>query len=639
MAWRERRRWLRSLLVGAVVLAVLVTDACTVAPAGSSDFVTRSGNRLLLNGHPFRFAGANLYWGALDVDGRTGLNYPTPFRVQSSLQTMADMGETVVRCQTCGISTGTPLSVAPALGAVSQTALRHIDYFIAQAQQYGLKVVIPLSDNYDYYLGSYCDYTKWLHRSSRCPSAAAASAFYTSPDAIAAFEKYIVILLNHVNYYTHVRNKDNPSIIAWETGNELPYGKGGPAELTKWTATISAYIKSQDSKQLVMDGSVYLDPGDLKLPDVDIVDMHYYPLSAARLTANAAQVAAAHKAMVVGEYGWNDASTLRPFLADIQKTKSIAGDMYWDLEPENDFFGYVEHFDGFQLHFPGDSADVPSYGGKPVLASVADTSEVAQLRAHAYAMLGRSVPAYPVPPAPVVTNVEHVAGGPEGTGNLLEWRGSPGAGSYLVRRSTAGPGGPWTTVATVNAASTEAPYLDQNAGSGPKLWYQVTAINLDGRAGPASAAFQAANKTLDDNLRNLSTMVSHTLGATLDTGNAWQFGGDTSRVALSSWSSDQAIGWRADAVKDFEAVAYYASATALHFTFQVSANGRTWTGVPASSIQANQIPGTTTGDQLSYIYTIDNVQRILPGANYVRIVRHVTRTATAEIGEVRITYP
>ena len=244
---------------------------------------------LLLNGKPFRFSGANIFWGGLDNNARTGLNYPTPFRVDSSMQTMADMGETVVRCQTCGISTGNPLSVEPYLGGFSQTALRHIDYFIAQAQRYGLKVVIPFTDSYGYYLGSYCDYTNWLRLSSpsNCPSARAVSAFYDDSKAIAAFEKYISVLLNHVNHYTGVPNKDNPAIMAWETGNEMQYGAGGPAELSRWTAKISAFIRSMDKNHLIMDGSFYPDTYDLKLPDVDIIDRHYYPLSARDLSQDA----------------------------------------------------------------------------------------------------------------------------------------------------------------------------------------------------------------------------------------------------------------------------------------------------------------------------------------------------------------
>jgi len=60
----------------------------------------------MLNGDVFRFSGANIFWGGLDEDGRIGYSYPTEFRVNAALQTTAYMGETVVRCQTCGISTG-----------------------------------------------------------------------------------------------------------------------------------------------------------------------------------------------------------------------------------------------------------------------------------------------------------------------------------------------------------------------------------------------------------------------------------------------------------------------------------------------------------------------------------------------------
>ena len=118
------------IVVAAVAALMVFVCPSTTTKTGrfghlTSPFVTRSGVMLELNGALFRFSGSNIYWGGLDNNARTGINYPTPFRVDSALQTMADMGETVVRCQTCGISTGTPLSVEPYLGGFSQTALRH----------------------------------------------------------------------------------------------------------------------------------------------------------------------------------------------------------------------------------------------------------------------------------------------------------------------------------------------------------------------------------------------------------------------------------------------------------------------------------------------------------------------------------
>ena len=594
----------------------------------------------MLDGKLFRFSGANIYWGGLDNNARTGVNYPTPFRVDSAMQTMADMGETVVRCQTCGISTGNPLSVEPYLGGFSQTALRHVDYFIAQAQRYGLKVVIPFTDSYRYYVGSYCDYTNWLRLSSAasCPSPRAVSAFYDDPEAIAAFEKYISVLLNHVNYYTGVPNKANPAIMAWETGNELQYGAGGPAELSRWTAKISAFIRSMDKNHLIMDGSFYPDTDDLKLPDVDIIDRHYYPLNVRSLSQDADQAADAGKPMVAGEYAWNDASQLEAFLTGIQETPAIVGDTYWDLQPQNDFFGYVEHYDGYQLHYPGDNSDVNDKAGDPLLASSSDVSAVTLLRLHAYVMSGRAMPAYPVPPPPVMTSVERVASSTAGAGNLLEWRGSPGAAWYIVQRAVHSASGPWTTAATVNAGALELPYLDSMGGAGPDVWYRVTAVNAGGARGAASAPFRVTDKTLDDNLNSFSDSASHSPGVGIDRSNSWQFGGDPSRAAFPPQRETTATWGVPGDIDTFETIAYYGSINDMHFTFQVSDNNRTWQGVPTSNVQAIQIGGSEPGDRIAFIYTVDNAQRVLQGASFVRIVRHAGGGQAAEIGEVRITY-
>jgi len=56
-------------------------------------FVTRSGSQLLLNGQPFRFAGANMHWLALD----DSTNYPSQFRVNDGLDAAKEMGLTVIR--------------------------------------------------------------------------------------------------------------------------------------------------------------------------------------------------------------------------------------------------------------------------------------------------------------------------------------------------------------------------------------------------------------------------------------------------------------------------------------------------------------------------------------------------------------
>jgi mannan endo-1,4-beta-mannosidase len=648
-------RWAKAAAAGIVVLAgiALAATSATSAPRNpeTKDFVTRSGDKLMLNGHVFRFSGANIYWGGLDENGRTGLNYPTPFRVQTALKTAADMGETVVRCQTCGISTGSPYSVEPSLGVFSQTALRHIDYFVAEAQKYGIRLDIPLTDNYRYYTGGYHDFTDWLGLSTagNCPSPACASTFYRDPKAISAFETYISVLLNHVNVYTGVPNKDNPTIMSWEVGNELPYGTGGAVEFTRWTGTISRFIKSIAPDQLVMDGALQLDPGDLALSSVDIQSPHLYPLSTSLLNAVASRVAAAGQALVVGEYAWNNPSGLVPFLADVQRTLSVSGDIYWDLLPQNDDFGFVEHYDGYQLHFPGDDADVGTGSGAPVLSSVTDAGMVADLRRHGYAMSGLRVPPYAVPAAPDITNLEHVASAAAGgDGNLVEWRGSAGAARYVVRRSYMGPEGPWTIVCTTCTDSDGEPFLDPGAGDGPDLWYEVTAVNPDGAAGPASPVVQLRYRTVDDTLNDFTHTYRHSAGVTIDTASPWLFGGDPSRaVGLTGTQADYIV-WHVPTLRSFEAVGYCqipaseggegGQATG-HFLFLLAIGNSGWVRVPAADVQLDDGAVTAARDWVPYIYTIDDIQEILPGASYVQVRWDGDAPDAAELGEARITYP
>jgi hypothetical protein len=386
-----------------------------------------------------------------------------------------------------------------------------------------------------------------------------------------------------------------------------------------------------------MDGSLVMDPGNLKLADVDIEDPHFYPLNTTLLSADASQTAAAGKALVIGEYGWNEGG-LTPWLSLIQSTASISGDLYWSLLPPNDDFGFEEHYDGYQLHFPGDNSDVVSNGVQPpVQAATSDAPLVTQLRSHAYAMSGDAVPAYGVPGTPVITNVERVAGSVWGSGNLVEWRGAADAATYVVRRSVAGATGPWTEAGSISATWLE-PWLDSGGPAGPNVWYQVTAVNPSGVDGPASAAFQMSDLTLDDNAADFTLSLKHSTGVAIDTRTPSQYAGDAGRIAFWAAEPYQYVVWdAAGPIQSVEALAYYSPST-VPFQIQLSTNDVSWVSVPASDLQIQPLPVGASGDQAQFIYTIDGAQTVLPGARYVAVQRSANATGTAELGEMRITY-
>ena len=73
--------------------------------------------------------------------------------------------------------------------------------------------------------------------------------FFTNKDVVNDFKNYISFLLNHLNPLTGLAYKDDPTILAWETGNELYY------PTYEWTVDIARYIKDEvGAEQLVMDG-------------------------------------------------------------------------------------------------------------------------------------------------------------------------------------------------------------------------------------------------------------------------------------------------------------------------------------------------------------------------------------------------
>jgi len=373
---------------------------------------------LFLEGKPFRAAGANIYWAGLDQNAENSsvpasVAYPDPFCVKDAFDTAALMGARIVRCHTCGISVGNPLSFEPALGEFNHSALRAVDFAVSQAAAHGIRLIVPLIDNWRYYHGGKHDFTDWLGIGNE-------NEFFTAPKAVVAFKTYVAELLNHTNSITGVRYGSDPTVMVWETGNELMYNGGPPP--TAWTEDIARLIKSLAPDHLVMDGTNGVNTAALPIVDVDVYSQHFYPgPSVLDAEIAAGMAAAAGKAFLVGEFGWK-AATLAPFLAMAQSNANVSADLYWSLFPHRVDHGFVQHGDSFTLHFPdGD--------GNP--------AAVASLRAHAFGMSGEKAPPFPAPTSPAVTMVSDSAG--------IAWRGAAGAGNYTVQAQRPGSAA-WTTV-------------------------------------------------------------------------------------------------------------------------------------------------------------------------------------------------
>ena len=144
--------------------------------------------------------------------------------------------------------------------------------------------------------------------------------------------------------------KDDPTILAWESGNELYY------PTFHWTLGLARFIKEDlAAQQLFLDGRLisqtgaYPELSDPALREefralVDIVSDHLYPLSVDKLRETATIAASLYGLpLVIGEFGWTETDNVDAltFLQAVEQLRSeglLSGSLFWSM------FGHAEIF-------------------------------------------------------------------------------------------------------------------------------------------------------------------------------------------------------------------------------------------------------------------------------------------------------
>ncbi|WP_250008406.1 cellulase family glycosylhydrolase [Actinoplanes sp. M2I2] len=511
-------------------MTFIAASAAVPSPAAAHStaaFVTRDGTQLKIGKKPFRFAGTNLYWLGLD-ENVGGVDYPTYFRIRDALDTAKATGMTVVRSHMMA-STGHPKTLLPSKEAgYNDEAFRTIDYAVAYAGKIGIRLILPLTDNWAYYHGGHADFTR--------PYGLPDAAFYTDPRVIADYQAYVEHVMRHVNPLTGKRLVDDPTIMAWELGNEL---EGMTPE---WINTNAATFSAWAPKQLIAAGRRFdIDPDTLVAPDVDIVDVHYYPPTAAKVQADAATIAASGKVYIAGEYASTAASDelLDPLVAD----RNVTGMLSWSLFGHNDRHGFVPHDDGFTFHYPGDDARM----------TAACQAQISYAR-----KLGAPIARKPVG-TPLVTEIAK-----RGGLNVVAWRGAANADGYRVERARSSRG-PWRAAHTGLLTDNQTPWTDLAAPG--DAWYRVVPLN-GGRAGQVSEPVYARKK------ETVFTDPLETLGlASASAGVRLQPGADGT-VARPGGAGDAWVSWHWPGTRrvEFEVLTDRRPGVKV----QVSADGTSW---------------------------------------------------------------
>jgi mannan endo-1,4-beta-mannosidase len=454
------------------------------APAQFQNFLKARGDKLMDGSAELRFVSyniPNLHY----IEDNHQFSQVNPWRIadefeiRDALSTIRQTGGNVTRMYVPSvrkaIDDSTIVRHVLAPGVFNEEAFRAYDRILQVANQTGVRVIIPLVDNW-WWWGGPKEYAAFRGKTR--------DEFWTDPTLIADFEKTVAFIINRVNTYTGVPFREDRAIFGWETGNELvcPYS---------WTREIAAYIKSLDTNHIVMEGTNSGTVSDDALGDrnIDVVSTHHYsPVGETLPKIFAARAKTRNrKPYFIGEFGFIPAEDMRRII-DTVISEGISGIMVWSLRTHNRDGGFYYHENAYR--WPGFESG-KAWNEQAVTRLFAEK---------AYQINGR-MPEPLLPPAvPKLLPIESPW--------KISWQGSAGASSYMIERKADDETLPEVIAAKASDADIgyRPLYSDTTAQPGKRYTYRIRARNsagysdLSDPAGPVTAG----ERMLIDELENSS---------------------------------------------------------------------------------------------------------------------------------------
>ncbi|KAM7264961.1 hypothetical protein ACFE04_002644 [Oxalis oulophora] len=208
-------------------------------------FIKTKGPHFLLNGDPFYANGFNAYWLMY-----MGSDPSTKYKVTSAFREASSHGLTVGR--TWAFSDGGYKALQYSPGKYNEQMFQGLDFVVAEARKFGIKLILSLANNYDSF-GGKKQYVNWARNQGQFLSSD--DDFFRNSVAKSYYKNHISTVLNRYNTITKVHYKDDPTIMAWELMNE-PRCTSDPSGRTiqAWITEMASHVKSIDRNHLLEAG-------------------------------------------------------------------------------------------------------------------------------------------------------------------------------------------------------------------------------------------------------------------------------------------------------------------------------------------------------------------------------------------------
>ncbi|KAJ8443669.1 hypothetical protein Cgig2_019651 [Carnegiea gigantea] len=277
--------------LGLFLTLVLVIQQCqliTRIEARGDGFVRVRGTHFILNGSPYYANGFNAYWLMYMASDPSQRQY-----VSNVFRQASSHGLTVARTWAFNDAGDRALQVSP--GSYNEQTFKGLDFVVAEARKYGIKLILSLANNYESF-GGKKQYVNWARSQGQYLSSD--DDFFTNSVVKGFYKNHIKTVLNRYNTVNGIVYKNDPTIMAWELMNE-PRCTSDPSGRTiqAWIGEMAAQVKSIDQNHLLEAGlegfygsshpeKMSRNPGfnvgtdfiaNNQIPGIDFATVHAYP--------------------------------------------------------------------------------------------------------------------------------------------------------------------------------------------------------------------------------------------------------------------------------------------------------------------------------------------------------------------------
>jgi hypothetical protein len=554
---------MKKFLTAVLILAFAFTAFASESSLKS--FVYTSGDKLMDENGELRFISFNIPCLHYNEDNMA-FEQTNPWRLSNeyeitdALESIRQMGGQVIRIYALSVrKQGEDPNIPRHIlgpGQFNEEAFKSLDCVLAVANKKGIRVIIPIVDNWKWW-GGIPALVQFRGKSF--------NEFWTDKQLFDDYKQIVDYLANRTNTITGVKYKDDKAILAWETGNELTC----PPE---WTAKAAEYIKSVDQNHLVMDGyhSNYFREESLADKNVDILTTHHYSTSPQeninQIKKNIVK-SRGKKPYVIGEFGFVPTKAVESILNTIEEEK-ISGALIWSLRFHNRDGGFYWH------HEPlgGDLFKAYHWPGFESGSAYDEKNLMNLMRKEAFEIRNLKLPEIEKPQAPVLLDIID--------NSRISFQGSAGADSYIVERAF-NKDGPWI-IAGNNVSDADVQYRalfnDANAPVASDCFYRVKAKNIAGTSGPSNVVgpVYIYCKTLIDEMRDFSLIKSHSGKLSFENNMSRKFKEDSHRLAGSNGST--IVYCVNEPISSFKVFSFFPGSV-QDFKFSVSEDGKKYKSI------------------------------------------------------------